>query len=96
MCVCMLYERGKIIIYKSSTTSKEALDFESSNQLNKAGRMFTNIVWISKQLTYLAIKKNLPIFIHYKPTFSKVRLHSQKYLVTTLIQMCFHTALFPL
>lgn len=43
MCVCMLHKHGKIISYNSSTTSEEALDFESSNQLNKAGKEFMNI-----------------------------------------------------
>lgn len=45
MCVCMFYEHGKIIGYYSSTTSEETLDFffESSNQLNQAGREFMNI-----------------------------------------------------
>lgn len=43
MCVFMLYKCRKILSYNSSITSEEALDFESSNQLNKTGREFMNI-----------------------------------------------------
>jgi len=42
--VCLhVYKHEKIISYNCSTTSEEVLDFESSNQLNKAGREFMNI-----------------------------------------------------
>lgn len=39
----VLYKHVKIVSYNSNTTSKEALGFKSSNQLNKAGREFMNI-----------------------------------------------------
>lgn len=58
----VLYKHVKIVSYNSNTTSKQALGFKSSNQLNKAGREFMNIQFGFQNSCLIWLLKKLPIF----------------------------------